>query len=642
MLEEHKEVLARRELPVDVKTLTEECIDLIAISRDAMSKYYEQWDQNDMVTKNRRNDDSQDNRAAERKEPKKLVMPLTASQVDTFVSFAYMVLSQREAIFELSGTGAEDAVGARIAESLLERDLAASNFRGSALQIALQNTAKFNLGVLKHTWVRESIYEEEEVLLDQDTVNLDFPTERPGVRTEEVEKVTFLGNKVVSISPYRFFPDPRFPIYRMQEGEFCGDEDEYSEMTLRQLEKQGVAAGIEFVDDLKPGAIENRRIGFRNSYHKQESQNLKETYILTEIQRQLVPAETMFDGKPLGEETYPVKFLIWYLNDDRMIRISRMGYTHDNFLYRPLQYAIDDNEYIGPALPDMLERIQDAVTWFINSRITSVRKVIDNKLVVDPRGIDIKGLKNRDPILLLKPSAQGSDVNRWIKQLQVNDVTTNHLSDVQALNGLARETTGLNENLLGQFMTGRRSATEARNVNANATARIKKIVDNIWFTALEPMGKDMLANHRAFLDAEQLIKVVGTSLIMDPLEAQGIIDFVSATREDIQGNYDFVIYDGTLPSEKQQNAVALQEMFNTLASNPQLAEMWGYTPEALHTLYLEILKLRGLPNAYRYRLASQQLGGSRLGSTNTASQGVASAEGQPGVSAFNPGINPGA
>jgi hypothetical protein len=127
------------------------------------------------------------------------------------------------------------------------------------------------------------------------------------------------------------------------------------------------------------------------------------------------------------------------------------------------------------------------------------------------------------------------------------------------------------------------------------------------------MGEDMLANHRAFLDVEQLVKVMGVSSLNSMDTLQGMYTFLNVTKEDLQGEYDFIMYDGTLPSEKQQNAVALQELFNTLASNPELAQVWGYTPEALHTLYMEILKLRGISDAIRYRLSAQQSVGAGQG-----------------------------
>lgn len=608
MKEEHLKLLEKESLHEDIQELFNKCKSLIEVSRNRMSTYYAQWDLNDSISKNRMYEDAQDRRSKERKEPRKMVVPLTASQIDTFVSFAYMVLTQRENIYELEGTSIEDVDAARIASALLERDLHKSNFRGDALLQALQNTAKFNLGVLKHSWHKEAYFEEQEIVGQVENMLNDIDI--PSVQTETVEKVTFLGNKIISVSPYKFFPDPRFPITRLQEGEFCGSEDEYSKTRLEMLQRQGVIAGLEYVQEINEGAAKNRRLGLRgfsNNANHRGANDLKETYVLTEVQIDLIPKDTMFGGKALGPEDYPVKYVMWYLNDNRPVAFFELAYGHNNFTYRPMQYNLDDTEFIGPALPDLLEKIQEAVSWFINSRITSVRKVIDNKLIVDPRGIDLKGLQNRDPILLLKPAAQGGDVNRYIKQLNVNDVTTNHLNDVAALNDIGKTVSGLTENLLGQFASGRRSATEARQVNANATARVKKIVDSIWHTAIEPMGRDMLANHRSYLDVPQLIKVIGSgNIIADPRLQDGVFSFMNVTKDHIQGNFDFSVYDGTLPSEKQQNAHGLQELLNILMSNPEVFAQLGYTPDIIHHIIIDILEARGVKNARKYRAQSIQ------------------------------------
>lgn len=636
MLPEHVKILSQRDLPVDVQELFERCHQLIEMSRDRMSAYYERWDFNDNLAKNRIISDDADKRASERKEPRKMVVPLTSSQIDTFVSFAYTLITQREKIYELEGTSAEDHKGAVIGSSLLERDLSKSNFRGHVLQNALTNCTKFNLGVLKHAWERESIFEEVEI----STPTMGAFGMTPIVSTQRQEKVTFEGNRVLSISPYKFFPDPRFPLSRLQEGEFCGDECEHSKMRLERLQAQGVIAGLEFVDAYTADTVSTRRIGLRDAggeHLKNLGEYLQDNFILTEIQLELIPKNTMFGGKPLGPEDTPIKYVIWYLNDQRIVRVEPLSYGHSNFLYRALQYMTDETEYIGPSLPDMIEKLQEAISWFINARITSVRKVIDNKLIVDPRGIDIKSLKNRDPILLLKPAAQGGDVRRWVQQLNVQDVTANHLADVQALTAFAKETTGLSENIQGQFSPGRRSAREAGIVNNNAASRAKRLVDAIWYSALQPLGEDMLANHRSWLSAPQLVKVIGTAnLMFDPGMSMAATQFLQVSREDIAGNYDFVIYDGTLPSEKMANADGLQGLLEMVFGAPEFFMQLGYNPQILHELMIELLTLRGVKNVRYYQFLNQitqQLG--QLGPGGVAQPGapVSPADQQPGLPA---------
>lgn len=606
-----QKALAQRKQEKDVTDLFEKVKDLVEISRDQMSQYYDSWDKANDLSKNRRAEDTNDRRAKERKEPTKMVVPLTSAQIDTFVSFSYMLFTQREKFFEIDGIGSEDAYGAKLAESLLERDLRVSNLRGTILTQWLKNIAKYNVGIIKHGWVEDTVMEEQEVMMEssvEDEASAALGLTAPAsVRTEMVPVTTFAGNKLVNVSPYRFFPDPRFPISRFQEGEFCASEDDYSVSRMKQMEAKGVVAGMEYVKEVNESVLKDRRVSVRRANKSTiTTTDFKSNYIITEVDIELIPAEVTINNKPLGKEKEPVKFLVWYANDDRIIRLERQGYAHNNFLYRVGQYDVDDDEYIGQSLPDILDKLQDAITWFINSRVTSVRKVIDNKLIVDPRGIDIKALKNRDPIILLKPAAQGGDVNRFIKQLNVADVTGGNLADVAQLNSLAKEATGLNENLIGQYASGRRSASEANTVNANATARIKKICDGIWFTALAPLAEDLIANHQAFLDVEQLIKLVGEVNSMDPTAQAGISSFVSVTREDIQGKFNFAVYDGTLPSDRQRNAASLMELLEIIFKSPQMLQSMDMDEISIGLLIKEILKLKGVKNLERFSRSARQ------------------------------------
>ena len=58
------------------------------------------------------------------------------------------------------------------------------------------------------------------------------------------------GNLVRPVSPYRWFPDTRFPLVDFQRGEFCASEEEYSKTLLKDLEEAGEVAGVDFVQPM--------------------------------------------------------------------------------------------------------------------------------------------------------------------------------------------------------------------------------------------------------------------------------------------------------------------------------------------------------------------------------------------------------
>lgn len=599
------EALSEQTHPQDVSTLLWRCKDLVRLSRNAMKHYYDMWDRNDAVYRGDKRIDEKDRTALKKGEPAKFVLPATYSQVQTFVSFCMSVYNQRDTFFPMEGTGIEDTKAAKIGESVLEYNLENQNFRYQKLRQFLTHIAKYGVGVIKHQWTREVSYVRQQQPI-MGTSIFGGPPVQTGVEEILVPTTKYLGNFLRVISPYHFLPDPRVPLARYQEGEFLATEDEYSGSRLRDWETQGLCIGVQYIPKLSYDALEDRRkFSFQwNVNTPTLNINEKQFYIITEVQLLLNPAKTFIGGKPLDPECdFDCKYVIWIANDNRIVRIDKLDYPHDGFTYEVCQFEEDPDHLINLSMVELIAPLQDTMDWFINSRITNVRKIISNQAVVDPSAIELQDLKNRNPILRLKPQFAGTGVDKYYKQIELRDVTVGHLQDVEFLYGYAKGATGLTENLLGQFASGRRSAQEARNVSSNAVARILIIANNIWSSALLPLGRKMLANLREGMDEPQLVRIVG--LDKAATNPEGLISFMQVTKQDLIGNYDFIIMDGTLPSQRQATAESLQELLALVMTSPEAAFIFQYDPQQLMT---EILQLRGIRNADRFKLTPEKAG----------------------------------
>lgn len=578
------------------KSLLDKCKKLVDFSHNHMSRYYSTWDEHDRIYRGERQPDEDDKKAGNRGEPIKMVVPMTHAQINTFVAFCYQIYTHRPSFFELEGMGGEDQQGTFIGEALLERDLQKSNFRGQKLHQFLLDIARFGLGVLKYQWVHET----EEVEGQQEVPIVQPGVEQPGVEVQTVTetKTTFMGNRVDNVSPYNFYPDVRMPLTRFAEGEFCASDETYSKSELQRMEKDGLISGFKWVKEAK-GDFSKQRRAFSQQIADGTEQKafglgLNDIFCLTECQIWLNPKDfELEDGTKMGPEDYPILYVVWYINDQRIVRCEPMNYPSNGFTFKLSQLSPDQERLLNSGISDDLGLLQDALTWFLNSRISSVRKVIDNKFIVDPSGLELRDMEERSPILRLKPAAYRSGVDRWIKQLDVQDVTQSHIQDMKVLNDIAQQTTGISENLMGQHSAGRRSATQDQNVAAGAASRIRMTATLIWYNGLEPLGQDMLLNHRTNLDAETLVKVIGSG-VMDPVTggiSQGVVNWLNVTKDDICANYDFRIFDGTLPSEKAYLAQNLQEILTAVIANPMAAGILGYDPR----LVLDyIMRLRGI------------------------------------------------
>lgn len=565
-----------------------------------MCSYYTKWDKNYEIWRALRARQVEDLKAKERDEPERMVVPVSFSQVSTFQAFCQALYTQRETIFELEGFTADDDRPAKVGEALLSHNLRYNKFE-ALLNLFMLDIARFGLGVMKIMWQTEmQTVRDRQVIPGSSFMGLQLTGDRTVETTREV--VRYQGNKIVHISPYRFFPDTRLPLIRFQEGEFCASEDYYSHAQLKQWEHEGLVTGVDFIKPMNKEYDEIRGYRFDTGEDSlgalapgggmRGDGQIKKTILISEIQRNIIPAKYEVDGKPIGPEDFPQKWIIWLANNQRVIRCEPLGYLHNQFTYVVAPFIYDDNIVLSDSLMDTIGMLQDTISFFINSRVTNVRKVIQDKLVIQPKNINQQDLDERRPIIRLTSAATG-DIDRSIKQLQLQDVTTNHVGDVKVLKELAQETTGINDTLLGQFQAGRRSATEHRNTTTGAASRVKAIASIIYWGALEPMAQQMLSNLRDGLDEKQFVKIIG---LKDAVEAGA---FIQVTRDDLVGNYQIKVFDGTLPSERAQTAEALGEVLTILLTNPAAAAIFGLDPRKI---LREIMLLKGIKNPERFEL----------------------------------------
>ena len=641
------------------KQMLKESLDLLKMSRSKMVKKYADWDLFQQVYKGERTMDNKDIQARERKEPEKMVVPLTFAQIQAFISFCFSIYTQRDRFFELVGSGVEDWKPAKIAEALLQRDLNHNQWNVHLYQLLL-NISRFGLGVIEHSWTKETqmqwVNAPQPATPDLGGVAMNFQT--PQMALQEV--VSYLGNRIETVSPYRFFPDPRMPIGRLQEGEFCASECDVSPIWLKKMQRWGMLTGCDKVPDMASNAWEWRLDNGMRSDVTYDRANGKQKggVIFTKLQREIIPKDYKLDsGKPLGPEDYPIKYIICIANDSRVLKCEPLNYLHNKFTYDAAQLHPDEMISLNAGIAETINELQSVITWLFNSRITNVRKIIQDRMVVDPEGVNMADVADRKSVIRLKPGASRSGVERWISQLSTQDVTQGHIDDATALGQIMQLVTGINDNASGQYSSGRRSAEQTRAVNSGAAGRLKMYASLIWTQAIQPLGEKMLSNLRDGLDVEQMVRVMGLQLAQPQSPyAVGLKDasqFLGVTKADLIGNYDFEVQDGTLPTEKTQTAQLLQEILIQILSNPQAAAVLGLDAKALMT---EIAELNNVRNPERFFLqppvqgalmqAAQQTGqpqlGQPAGSAALTDSTIPAMQGAPTAAPALPSLNLGA
>jgi hypothetical protein len=585
---------------VEISAFHSKVLDLVrdrtSQSRAKMERHYSEWDTRDETFRGVRTMDKDDRNAAKHGEPVKLTVPLTYAQVQSFVSFCFLLFTQNKRFFEYIPTGSEDHEIRNLVELVVERDLRHNNWPTLLFQFLL-NVSKYGVGIFKHTWTEE--YQHVKVTTEQTATMVDGINVSPATPLTSYEKfIKFQGNKIVGVSPYKFLPDTRLPLTRFQEGEFCASEEERSILDLKRLEQDGVVYGVNHIEHPNTEDLEDlsrRRTTYQ--FGKPSDKDRPSMVLLTEMQIKLIPADFEVDGEfPLGKEEFPIIYIVWMANDNRIIRMEPAGYLHDSFTYDVAQLTPDEQHDLNASLTDTISGLQDVFDWFVNSRVASVRRTLDNQLVVDPTHVDMDSVSNRSRVIKLKRNASGGGINKYIQQLNVTDVTSGHMNDANQLMSIMQMVTGVSDNAMGQFSSGRRSATEARAVNQGGSSRLRMICQVIWSTAMNPLGKKLALNLRDGLDPIQFQKIVGEKSKEVMLFPQ-----FKSTPAQLIGGVDFFVFDGTLPTEKGFLAQSLQELLIAIMSNPQIAVQFDINPK---TLMEEINSLRGVYNLDRFSLSA--------------------------------------
>lgn len=596
--------LLTQEEPSEFETkLKTELMDYIRSSSDKMSEYWPIWERAQDNYRGYKPKDKEDEKSAAKGEPTKILIPVTFAQIQTATAFIYSTFAQRDKFFELKGTGAEDV---KISDAL-EHDL---NYQVnktkllSKLFLFILDTLKFGIGVLKLSWEEQKCFMRvgkrvEQLSLLDGIGKLFGKPANPTISFEEVveEVLKYEGNVVTNISPFCFYPDPALPVARFQDGAFVANEELVNKDKLRSGEGK-IYFGTKHIQPLKKDSPLDERKRWHNSEPSGDTASTsaskidRNSVIYTEIQFSITPKDwtEKFD-LDFGDEDYPVKHIAVIANDQKIIRFERLNYLHGEFTYVVAEYMPDINEHVSFGLSDAINELQNMLTWFFNSHVANVKKVIRNQVVADPSKIHTEDLINGETVIRVK-SGPGTKIDESFKQLQVSDATAGHVKDAESIFSTIQTVTGVNDNALGNYSSGRRSAYEARQVNAGAAMRLKMHASLIWSNAIEPLGQQLLANTRQSRTKATYEQIVGPVKALNaPFE-----ETILADPERIAGGYDFLPYDGTLPSEKNSQAQILNELLTQVLANPMNAQVLGIDAKKLLSRISELTGIKDLDN----------------------------------------------
>lgn len=518
-------------------------------------------------------------------------IPYSSAILLTAHTYWSSVFLGRDPVFQYDGRHGETQQQVQAVEALIAYQQLVAGWLPPLYQWLL-DAGKYGVGILGAYWCEDYEMSSRVEDVPQDWLGI-FPTGKTKRQVVRERIRAYSGNKLYNVRPYDFFHDPRVPIVRLQDGEFCGRRVEVSRnyiyknadkfINLEELEKCWKTGAIEreqgsqannLPDDIGAIGITTNDKGFLE---------------LIEMNWEIIPKEWK-----LGNSTTPEKWVFTVGGKSVIIGARPAGDDHQKFPFFIQQYEIDAYSHTSRGMLEVTKPLNDAMTWLLNSHFYSVRQCLNGNWIVDPSKVvmdDFSGGPGR--LIRLRSSAYGMDVRTVMTQLLNQDPTQRNIQDMEIFEEFMQRITGVTDNVQGLVNAGgRKTATEVRTSTSFGVNRLKTFCEYNSALGWSPLAKVVLQNTQQYMEEPMILKLVGDL----PLGPNGLKS-IKVGPEEIAGFYDFVPVDGTMPIDRYAQANLWKEVIMGVSKIPQIAMQYD-----LGGIFSWMAQLAGLKNITQFKL----------------------------------------
>lgn len=523
-------------------------------------------------------------------------LPYTYALLMAAHTYVTSVFFARNPIFQFSGRHGESEQQVQALEALIGYQVDVGRFTGPYF-IWMYDMLKYGVGVIEEYWEYQTIqYATIEEVPD--------PTDPLGERTIKqqvrVQLPGYEGNRVCNLSPWDFLPDPRVPVGRFQEGEFCAARKRLSWETIVRRKAQGYYMNEEHITKGSSGKADTISSADNSSQLERpqdlaleiDDGDLKHPAIVTcyEVHVSVIPNEW-----GLGDSDFPEKW-VFTITGDMMLVIGAQphGAMHGQFPFGVLESEVEGYGAWNRGLPAIIEPIQNTMDWLINTHFFNVRAAMNNQFIIDPSKVIVKDSETAGPGFRwrLRPEAYGQDIRSFVHQVPVQDFTRGHVGDMQMMFNVGEKMTGINDQILGAMSnSGRKTATEVRTSTGFGVNRLKTLAEYASATGFSEHAQRLVQTSQQYFRAEKKLRIVGD------LAQEAGPAFLSVSPEAITGFYDFVPVDGTLPVDRLAQANLWKDILMQMRTMPTLMMQYD-----LGRIFAWVASLAGVRNVNRFKL----------------------------------------
>lgn len=527
-----------------------------------------------------------------------IMVPHSYSIAMTAHTYLTSVFLSRSPVWQFMGRHGEPEMQVQAVEAMMDYQTSIGQMI-VPMFIWILDSLKYGAGIIGHSWEREEINVTTFEDVEEKYLGL-IPTGNMKKVRRRKTGVGYEGNRIINIRPSDFIWDTRVALTHFQDGEFAGHEFSLSWNEIVVREQDG--------DFINVDELRRRKDGSRGDNHDfqvgdvdlpegddYETNRIPDygSFKFQKLYIQLIPRQW-----GLGKGERPEIWIITLCEKQTIVECRPYEALHGKFPYSLLETEMDAYAMFKRSMMEINDPMQRTMDWLINTHMYNVRAVLNDKLIVDPSLVYTSDLRDPTPgkFVRLRPKAFARGVMRdAVQQLRTDTVTNQHLGDTQLINELAQRVTGVSDNLMGVVnQGGRKTATEIRGTNTFSTNRLKTIAEFQSAQGFAPAGQMMLQMSQQWMTEERKLRVAG-----DLLDPQTMGQFMDVSPEAIQGFYDFVPVDGTMPLDRFAQVNLWREILMGIQNMPQIAMQYDTAK-----IFAWMAQLGGLKNIHRFKLQS--------------------------------------
>ena len=505
----------------------------------------------------------------------KAVMADTRAVADTVITYLMSALTGRNPMFQLEGLNRKSRKSSMILEQVLHQQMRRTAGESRIAQM-LMDSVRYGFAPTKVTWDAKSNQ-----------------------------------NQLINFDPRRCFPDPRVNWGDWENMQFIVFSDYLS---FNALNASGLYKKLRQYPQLRNKRGPNSSSWQAHRWHQEEGRGLSidpaspnqrersdHAYFTLGDARVTDEAWVRLTGEEIGIPRIEEIFLVITILDENVVIRFQLNPYGQQFPVVIGGLYQDSHKTYGQSLYDLILPMHDIATYLMRSRIDNVSAALNNLIFADPTQVSIPDLIDRNPWGIVRTMA-GSNPGDGVFIAQVPDVTKGHFNDIGAMSELKQRVSAASDAQQGMPTSdGIRSATEIQRMTQLGSQRLGVLSRVMSATTVRPMVRMMVANIQDSLSMQGSVRVDDNNIPsqLNGMIQEGYLDY--DVTQDLQGDIDYLVIDGTLPVEPTRDAETWMNML-------QILNQTGLNMEYnAGQIAEEAIRSMGVTDLERFRVSKEQM-----------------------------------